>query len=168
MKKILFLINLFFAFQIANSQEIFTKNRTFIDIQTGASNIGATFGGGVHYGIAPSISVGANFYYQTFFQRSPYFSAFVPEISVDYHFGKLIKTDWYAGTSVGYCFWRSDDATNYNSCCVYPSYDNKHRRSVIYNAHIGVRYFVYKNIGLNAQIGVGNVFSGRTGISFKF
>lgn len=136
MKKLLILIGFVFAFQMARAQEVFTKSSVFVDAQTGVSNIGFRFGAGVHYGISPLFSVGANFNYQTIDPKIKYTTAWVPEISADYHFAKLTKTDWYVGTSVGYCFWESDDAIDYNSGCAYSSYDSKHRRDVIYNAHI--------------------------------
>lgn len=174
MKKLLFSAVLLLVLQSTQAQEVFTKNRIFADAQFGLSNIGLTAGGGVHYGITPLFSVGLNFNYQTDNPKIKYYTAWVPEISVDYHFGKRTKTDWYAGASIGYCFWLSDNShmeTIKGSGCVYDitefHYDSKNRRDVIYNTHIGVRYFVHKNIGVQAQIGVGNVFSGKVGLTFK-
>lgn len=69
----------------------------------------------------------ANLNYQTIDPKIKYTTAWVPEISADHHFAKLTKTDWYVGTSVGYCFWESDDAIDYNSGCAYSSYNSEHR-----------------------------------------
>lgn len=174
MKQILFSIVLLFISFSVKSQEIFTKNRIFADIQTGLSNIGYTFGGGVHYGIFSVVSAGVNFNYQTIHPDIKYYTALVPEISVDYHFGKLTKTDWYVGASTGYCFYLSDNSYwkthESGGCARYKEdihFDSKHRRNLIYNAHLGVRYFIYKNFGLQAQLNAGNIFAAKLGVTIK-
>lgn len=166
MKKILLPLMVLYALH-SNAQEAFQREKTLLDFQMGVSNIGAVFGVGAHLAVAPVISVGANFSYQTMEPKEKWFTAYVPEISVDYHFGKRIRTDWYTGTSVGYCFWRTDDATDYGSGCVFTDFSDNHRRNVIWNLHLGFRYFITQSVGLQTQIGVGNVFSGKIGVCFK-
>ena len=65
MKNLLFFTLLLFALQIS-AQEAYNKGNVFIDVQTGASFIGGIIGGGVHYGVTPRISVGANLSNQSF------------------------------------------------------------------------------------------------------
>ena len=103
MKNLLFFTLLLFALHTL-AQEAYNKGDVFIDVQTGASFIGGIIGGGVHYGVTPRISVGANFSTHSLDLKSKYQTAFVPELSADLHFDHRITTDWYSGLSVGYGF----------------------------------------------------------------
>lgn len=180
MKKLWFSVIMFLGLFSAQAQEAFDKNRIFADGFIGASDIGYRLGCGLHYGITPRISVGTNFYFQTRqalaikIESPNYYNALVPEISADYHFGKLTKTDWYAGASVGYCFWLSNVSSGKTTKIIdgIPveeiwQHSDSHRRGVVYNAHIGVRYFIYKNLGVQAQLNAGNVFAAQLGLTFK-
>ena len=174
MRKFLLFILLFFALQIS-AQEAYNKGNVFIDVQTGASFIGGIIGGGVHYGVTPRISVGANLSNQSFNLNSKYETAYVPELSADLHFDHRITTDWYSGLSVGYCFWQSNTPDGHSSGSCDRSSDSipdKFRREhpgnfVLWNVHLGFHYFIFKNVGLNGQVAFGNALSFKMGVSVK-
>ena len=77
MKNLLFFTLLLFALH-SSAQEAYNKGDVFIDVQTGASFIGGIIGGGVHYGVTPHISVGANLSTHSLDLKSKYQTAFVP------------------------------------------------------------------------------------------
>ena len=174
MRKFLLFILLLFALQIS-AQEAYTKGDVFIDVQTGASFIGGIIGGGVHYGATPRFSVGANFSNQSFNLKSKYETAYVPELSVDFHFDHRMTTDWYTGLSIGHCFWQSDTPDGHSSGGCDSSSDpipEKFRREhpsnfALWNVHLGFRYFIFKNVGLNGQVAFGNALSFKVGVSVK-
>ena len=174
MKNLLFFTLLLFALH-SSAQEAYNKGDIFIDVQTGASFIGGIIGGGVHYGVTPHISVGANLSNQSFNLNSKYETAYVPELSADLHFDHRITTDWYSGLSVGYCFWQSNTPNSYSSGGCETSSSptpEKFRREhpnnlALWNIHLGFRYFIFKNVGLNGQVAFGNVLSFKVGVSVK-
>lgn len=170
MKKVLILFTVLLSLPVA-AQEAFSKGNILIDMQTGLTNTGFAFGQKVHYAITPLLSAGAGFYTQSFEFENKYISSYLPELSFDYHFGKLVSTDWYTGLSVGYLIWQSNIPQG-GGCDIGYTHiklrDNNEGNTMAYNAHIGFRTFVYKWLGLNAELALGNVLGLKVGISAKF
>ena len=175
MKNFLLFILLLFALQIS-AQEAYTKGDVFIDVQTSIGNAGVGYAGEIHYAFAPLFSVGAQFNSQSFNFNDKYITSFLPELTADFHFGKRATIDWYAGLSGGYFIWQSNDPYENagNTGCVItpPTYDislrNNHKNNFIaWDAHLGFRYFIFKNVGLNGQVAFGNALSFKVGVSVK-
>ena len=99
----------------------------------------------------------------------------MPELRADLHFDHRITNDWYSGLSVGYCFWQSNTPDSYSSGGCETSSSptpEKFRREhpnnlALWNIHLGFRYFIFKNVGLNGQVAFGNVLSFKVGVSVK-
>ena len=79
-------------------------------------------------------------------------------------------------TTGGYFIWQSNDPYENagNTGCVItpPTYDislrNNHKNNFIaWGAHLGFRYFIFKNVGLNGQASLGNVRWFKVGVSIK-
>ena len=175
MKNLLFFTLLLFTLH-TSAQEAYNKGDVFIDICTSIGNAGVGYGGEIHYAFAPLFSVGAQFNSQSFNFNDKYITSFLPKLSADFHFGNRATIDWYAGLSGGYFIWQSNDPYENagNTGCVItpPTYDinlrNNHKNNFIaWGAHLGFRYFIFKNVGLNGQASLGNVRWFKVGVSIK-
>lgn len=79
----------------------------------------------------------------------------------NYHFNSLLnlseKFDFYAGLSLGYYAWTSPS-----------DYPGNHTSGLGLSAQVGGRYYFSRRVGLNLELGGGNVFSGgKIGLTFK-
>ena len=175
MKKVLILFIVLLSLPIA-AQDAFRKGKIYADVQIGSGSLPRIIGGGVHYAVLPYLSVGTQFFYQDFVNDHKYVQSYTPALSADYHLGHLKTFDWYTGLSLGYHIWRSNDpyegVRNTGCVIVAPEYDlpvrNHHKGNfVAWNAHFGMRFFVYKFLGINGEIGFGNVSSMKIGLSVR-
>lgn len=84
-----------------------------------------------------------------------------------YHFNELLNApdewDFYAGASLGYFFWN----TKYDGPGVGFDYSGSGVGGFSIGAHVGARYFVKENLGINLELGGGNILGGGTiGVTF--
>ena len=81
----------------------------------------------------------------------------------------------FIGGIIGYCFWQRNTPDSYSSGGCETSSSptpEKFRREhpnnlALWNIHLGFRYFIFKNVGLNGEVAFGNALSFKVGVSVK-
>jgi hypothetical protein len=120
---------------------------------------------GFDYGIHKDITIGAEVSYRSYDDRYKDYrythSIIGVSGNINYHFNSLLnippKWDFYAGLNIGYYQWSSPN-----------NYYGQHYSGLGLGAQVGGRYYFTDRIGINLQVGGGNVFSGgKVGISIK-
>lgn len=164
MKKIALALALF-AFGFANAQAPLEEGGFQLNGGFGATTYGASAYAGLEYGLMKDISIGGEISYQSYgattaisgYGNDYNINAIGVQANGSYHFNELLqipsKFDVYAGANVNYYSWSKNDyGVN----------------SVGLGVHAGGRYFFTDNLGVNVQLGGGNVFSGvKVGITYK-
>ena len=84
-----------------------------------------------------------------------------------YHFNELLEApdewDFYGGMSLGYYFWD----TKYDGAGASYSYSGSGSGGLGIGLHLGARYFIKDNMGINLELGGGSVLAGGTvGVTF--
>jgi outer membrane immunogenic protein len=84
-----------------------------------------------------------------------------------YHFNELLDAsdewDFYAGASLGYFFWNG----KYEGTAGSYTYTGSGANTFGIGAHVGARYFVKENLGINLEFGGGSAFAaGTIGVTF--
>jgi len=124
--------------------------------------------------VTDNITIGGGISYQG---KSETFSGFKWKHTIfglgvrgSYHFNELIELpdewDLYAGLNLGYYIWNTnfDDTTGSGI-----DYTGSGSGGFSIGLHVGGRYFVNDNIGINLEFGGGTVLSGGTlGATFLF
>lgn len=169
MKKVI-LLTVCLVSALSFSQKI--KKKEF-QINAGSMNLFRSvfpFYGSLDYGLSDDFSAGLRLEYnqkEKEFWNSTYKNHFGISLNGNYHFNSLLKIsdkwDLYAGVSLTYKKINYDDR-------LYTGY--RPDEELNFDPQIGVRYFITKRIGLNAEItggddyklGGGNL---RLGLTFK-
>ena len=131
---------------IAQSEE----NTRQINAGLGFSNRGVPIYGGVEFGIHPDFTVGGELSFH--FGNDNLFRL---GALGNYHFNHLLDIDpeWdiYGGAKLGYIFSEHDLS------------------GLHFGIQAGARYFFQKNLGLNFELGGGNITIGaKVGITYRF
>ena len=148
------------------------KGSKFINLGIGvggyAGTNGIAFGGSADFGVAPSITVGAQIAYRSF---SYGYLGFNDKINYlyfavrgSYHFNELLnlstdKADLYAGIGLGY--------QNVSYSDRFGTGFNTFGSGIFVPIHLGGRYFFAEKVGAFAELGTG-VAPLMLGVTFKF
>lgn len=147
------------------AQRPISKGQSLINVGVGLSSRGVPVYLGFDYGVHPDVTLGAEVSYRNYndnWDNSKYDHSIVGILgNANYHFNSILNIpspwDFYAGLNLGYFYWNSPSkyAGSYNS-------------GLGLGAQIGFRYFFNNSVGINLELGGGNVSSGgKVGITFK-
>ena len=166
MKKIYLIITLIIA--TASSvlaQNPIAKGQAQLNAGVGLSSWGIPVYVGLDYGVHPNITIGGELSYRSYNKRYKDYKYHHSIIgfsgNANYHFNNLldIPSDWdfYAGLNLGFYHWNSPN-----------NYEGSYNSGIGLGAQIGGRYYFTEKLGVNLELGGGNVFSGgKFGISLK-
>ena len=149
MKKIVFLFGFLFLAMLNTSAQS-QKGVKQVNAGIGFSNHGIPLYGGVEFGVHPDFTIGGDF---SFYTGS---GSLVKLGAVgNYHFNYLFDLDpeWdvYGGAKLGFIF--SDTSSS----------------GLHLGVQVGGRYFFQNNLGLNFELGGGNITLGaKVGITYRF
>ncbi|MFI3288717.1 MAG: hypothetical protein SNH55_00580 [Rikenellaceae bacterium] len=187
MRKILFLVASMLCFVSVASAQNFKKGSKVLSVSAGYSNIydcplSLSYEVGV-YNINEKSSIGLNGYlgyawskddiqygadkddtYGTF----DYDDIFVA-VGANYHRKTNVKRlDLYGGFRIGYDFrltyvnWDDDDVE-----LIIGDKVSGADKGIVYNVHVGARYYIFRNFAINSEIGYG-ISIVNMGFSYKF
>lgn len=162
-KRILFFVMVCFVSFASVAQAPLEKGAMQINTGIGLSSWGLPVYGGLEYGIGNNISVGGELSYRS--KSESYnpgkWKTSYTSISglANYHFNEVLNIpsqfDFYAGLSLGYSIFNSKyDGQDLGH------YSGSGSSGLYLNAQVGGRYFFSDKIGVNLELGGGNVFSG--------
>lgn len=151
---------------IVFSQSPLPSSKTQLNFGVGISGWGIPVYLGLDYSIYKDITVGGEFSYRSYrenWKNYYYYNHNIIGVSGNgnYHFNSLLdipqKWDFYAGLNLGFYLWSSPEL-----------YYGSHASGLGLGIQIGGRYYFTNKIGLNLELGGGNVFSdGKIGLSIK-
>ena len=161
--------------QIANAQfNPFNDNTKMLTVGIGATGWGIPIFARFEVPVYDNITVGGALSYQSkgenFGTSKWRHTIFGIGARGNYHFNELAelddKWDLYAGLGLGYYIWntnlKDDDLGSIN-------YGGSGSGGFSVGIHVGGRYFVKDNIGINLELGGGTVLAGATiGATFLF
>ncbi len=162
-KRVLFFIAVFFISLASVAQAPLEKGAMQINTGIGLSSWGLPVYGGLEYGIGNNISVGGELSYRSKSESYGYGKWKTSYTSIsglaNYHFNEVLNIpsefDFYAGLSLGYSIFNSKYDGNELG-----HYSGSGSSGLYLNAQVGGRYFFSDKIGVNLELGGGNVFSG--------
>jgi len=165
MKKLFLLLSFVFATHVILAQNPVIIGRSQFNAGLGMSSSGIPVYLGLDYGIYKDITLGGEFSYRSYREnwKQDYYNHSVIGLSGNgnYHFNRLLNIpanwDFYAGLNLGFSSWNSPNA-----------YKGSHSSGLGLGMQVGGRYYFKDNMGINLELGGGNVFSGgKIGISIK-
>jgi hypothetical protein len=152
----------------------FSDNTKMATVGIGVTGWGIPIFGRIEFPVYDNITVGGQLSFQTkgenFGSSSWRHTIFGLGARGSYHFNELAelddKWDLYAGLGLGYYFWntklKDDDLGTFD-------YSGSGNGGFSIGLHVGGRYFVNDNIGINLELGGGTVLAGATiGATFLF
>lgn len=162
MKKVLAIVGLFFATLTASAQATLGEGNAQLNAGVGLSGWGIPVYVGVDYGVTQDITIGGEFSYRSHTRYETTYTGIAVSANGNYHFNRVLEIpseiDFYAGLSLGYYYWTTNEVRN----------DNYLTSRLGFAAQIGGRYFFSDDFGVNFEIGGGNVFGAKLGITYKF
>jgi hemolysin activation/secretion protein len=165
MKKLFIVSAFLLAFSMAKSQNPLPVGRAQFNAGLGFSGWGVPVYAGVDFGVQQNITLGGELSVRSYREnwKSNYYRHNIIGISANgnYHFNTVLdiprQYDFYAGLNVGFYVWNSPDG-----------YPGNHSSGLGLGAQIGGRYYFTNKVGLNVEVGGGDVFSdGKIGLTFK-
>ena len=166
MKKIFLFLSVILISTNIQAQYMLAKGDKQINAGLGFSNWGIPVYVGFDYGVHQDISVGGEVSFRNYSDRwnDHRYNHTIFGISGNgnYHFNTIFKIpknwDAYAGINIGFYAESNSDDHFGNGVS-----------GLGLGAQIGGRYYINDNLGLNLELGGGNIFSsGKFGISYKF
>lgn len=162
MRKVLAIVGLFFATLTASAQATLGEGNAQLNAGVGLSGWGIPLYVGVDYGITQDITVGGELSYRSHTRYETTYTGIAVSANGNYHFNRVLEIpseiDFYAGLSLGYYYWTTNEIHS----------DDYLTSRLGFAAQIGGRYFFSDKFGLNLEIGGGNVFGAKAGITYKF
>lgn len=165
MKKVFLALILLAAAVAVFAQNSVAVGQTQVNFGLGLSNWGVPVYVGLDYGIGKDVTLGGELSYRSFnedhnnnnYDRS----VFGVYGNLNYHFNHVLSIpmnwDFYAGLNLGYNVWNEPN-----------DYEGDHISGLNLGAQVGGRYYFTDTVGLNLELGGGNVFSnGKIGLSIK-
>lgn len=166
MKKIYLILTLLLATAFNSfGQNPIAKGQSQLNFGVGLSSWGIPLYIGFDHGVHPNITIGGEFSYRSFndhYRKYKYHhSIYGFSGNANYHFNNLLNIpsnwDFYAGLNIGFYQWNSPN-----------DYDGSYNSGLGLGAQIGGRYYFTEKLGINLELGGGNVFSeGKFGLSLK-
>jgi len=147
------------------SQPPIQKGQSQFNAGLGFSSWGVPVYLGLDHGIHRDVTMGGELSFRSYNERfgPNRYNHSVVGLSgnVNYHFNTILKipSNWnfYAGLNVGFYFWNSPN-----------NYKGRNASGLGLGLQVGGRYYFTERVGVNLEIGGGNVFSnGKIGISIK-
>lgn len=175
MKKTLFIAALAFGTFGANAQQrkakvTPVKPDLLLNLGIGLSNWGIPVYGGLEGYVHPDFSLGGVLSYRSYNSdwRSYSYDFSITTISAigNYHFNRImnIPSDWdlYLGANLGYSI------ASYRRPPGAPDYNDRRVGGLAAGLQLGGRYYFSRSVGLNLEVGGGNVLSdARFGVTFR-
>jgi hypothetical protein len=150
----------------------YADNTKMVSVGVGASGWGIPLFVRYEQAVADNISVGGALSFQSKSEKYATASWNHTIVGVNgrasYHFNELFSVpdewDFYGGASLGYYFWNTK-VDGVGSI----AYTGSGSGGFNIGAHVGARYFVNDNLGINLELGGGSVLAGGTiGVTFLF
>ncbi len=165
--KTIYLILLMLTAMTVNTfaQNPINEGEAQLNFGVGLSSWGVPVYLGVDFGVHPDITVGGELSFRNYNDRyleSKYdHSIFGVSGNANYHFNRALNIpnnwDFYAGLNLGFYHWNSPN-----------DYRGRYNSGLGLGAQIGGRYYFSDNLGINLELGGGNVFSGgKFGLTLK-
>lgn len=165
MKKIILTIVLLTGVLCSQGQNPLSVGKAQLNAGLGFSGWGIPIYLGFDYGIARDFTLGGEISFRSYNENynGNGYDHIITGISGNgnYHFNTVLnlasKWDFYAGLNLGVYAWSSPS-----------DYHGNHTSGLGLGAQIGGRYYFTQKVGLNLELGGGNVFSGgKIGLTFK-
>jgi outer membrane immunogenic protein len=174
MKKTILIAALAFCSAHSQAQNT-TRNSSagsnvLLNLGVGLSNWGVPVYGGLEAYVHPDFTLGGVVSYRRYnsdWRNYRYdFSITTVSLVGNYHFNRImnIPSNWdlYLGANVGYSF------AGYERPVGAPDYDYRRVGGLAAGLQLGGRYYMSRTVGLNLEIGGGNVLSdARFGLTFR-
>ncbi len=187
MRKILFLLALTLGFVSVTSAQTFKKGSKVLSVSAGYSNIydcpiSLNYEVGI-YDINEKASIGINGYLGYAWSKDDIqygadkddtygtfdYDDILIAVGANYHYKTNVKRlDLYGGFRIGYDIrfidnnWDDDDFD-----LIIGDKVEGADKGVIYNVHVGARYYMFRNFAINSEIGYG-ISIVNLGFSYKF
>lgn len=149
----------------------YSENTKMVTVGIGASFYGIPVYLRYEQPIIDNVSIGGSLSYQSRTRYDGYYDWKHTNVGIvgrgSYHFNELLNAtdewDFYAGVSLGYYFenHKYDGIGN-------PIYRGSGYGGFDIGPHVGARYFVTDNIGLNAEMVASSNYGGTIGVTFLF
>jgi len=165
MKKLFIVSTFLLVVSIAKSQGSLPVGKAQFNVGVGFSGWGVPVYAGIDVGVSQDITLGGELSVRSYREgwKGYYYRHSIIGVSANgnYHFNRVLNIprqfDFYAGINIGFYSWHSPDG-----------YPGDHSSGVGLGAQIGGRYYFNNKVGLNLEIGGGDVFSdGKIGLTFK-
>ncbi|MEI6185511.1 MAG: outer membrane beta-barrel protein [Bacteroidota bacterium] len=166
MKKVILFIVVLASGLIANIQASLSPGKYQLNAGFGLSDWGIPFYVGADYGLDNNFSTGGELSFRSYSENvnGKSYSNAITGISgnINYHLNEVFNVpenfDVYGGLNLGYYSWSTASG-----------YAGSHSSGLGLGAQIGGRYYWSNNMGVNLELGGGNVFSsGKIGLTIKF
>ncbi|GAB2810141.1 hypothetical protein [Ferruginibacter profundus] len=165
MKKLFIALTLLCCFSIVRSQNPLPVGKAQFNVGVGFSGWGVPVYAGIDVGVHKNITLGGELSVRSYREnwKNNHYRHSIIGIAANgnYHFNTVLNIpkefDFYAGLNLGFYSWSSPDG-----------YPGDHSSGIGLGAQIGGRYYFNNKVGLNLEIGGGDVFSdGKIGLTFK-
>ncbi len=165
MKKITLLFLIIASSIITYAQNPLPKGKAQINAGLGLSSYGVPLYFGLDYGVHQDITVGGEISFRSFSEnyKGIGYSQNVIGISGNgnYHFNTILNIpkewDFYAGLNLGFYLWNTPN-----------NYPGSNSSGLNLGLQVGGRYYFTQKVGINLELGGGNVFSsGKLGVTIK-
>tara|TARA_R110002049_G_scaffold289495_3_gene472370 strand:+ start:1594 stop:2043 length:450 start_codon:yes stop_codon:yes gene_type:complete len=147
------------------AQNPISKGQAQFNAGLGFSSWGVPVYLGVDYGVHEDITIGGELSFRSYRDnwKNDRYNHSIIGISgnANYHFNNLLNIpkewDFYAGLNLGFYIWNSSR-----------NYGGSNTSGLGLGAQLGGRYYFTEKLGVNLELGGGNVFSsGKVGITVK-
>ncbi|MCC6185586.1 MAG: hypothetical protein IT256_00385 [Chitinophagaceae bacterium] len=161
MKKVILSLGLLAAFTQAKAQGNLDKGAAQLNIGAGFSGWGIPVIVGADFGVAKSITVGAEGSFRSWNNVGYKFTIIGIGANANYHFNDVLelpeKMDLYAGVTLGYFIYSTPSG-----------YPGASLSTIGLSGQAGFRYYISKKVALNIEAGGGSATSGgKVGVTFK-
>lgn len=165
MKKIILFLGFLTSFVTASAQGSLEPGNVQINAGFGFSSWGIPVYVGLDYGLLEDITIGGEISYRAKSYQNVNYSSFAFVTNGNYHFNRLLRIpsefDVYAGANIGYYHWSNNGVFLQGTSPYYSSGLN-------WGLQTGARYYFTDNFGVNLELGGGNNFAGKIGITYTF
>lgn len=158
------------AFAQSKARTSGSRGNVLLNLGVGLSNWGVPVYGGLEGYVHPDFTLGGVVSYRRhddFWRKYNYrFSITTISAVGNYHFNRVLNIpgnwDLYLGANLGYSI--ASESRPFDA----PAYDSRRVGGLALGLQLGGRYYFSRNVGLNLEVGGGNVLSdARFGITFR-